>query len=115
MEKPKREHPRVGSDIQVTVRLKDGGPTNAGRIRNLSLGGVFIEMDPLAFGATMQLTFALPGAPRALSCSGYVVWSTAQEPNRASGLRGNGIRLTDISVADMRLLSDFVDKRLDDK
>ncbi|MEK7704021.1 MAG: PilZ domain-containing protein [Myxococcota bacterium] len=114
MDDKKRQHPRIDSDIHVTVRLADGCPTNAGRIRNLSLGGVFIEMEPLAFGATMQLVFTLPDGARPLTCTGYVVWSTKVEPKRAAGMDGNGIRLTDISVSDMRLLSDYVSKHLGD-
>lgn len=109
----KRQHPRVKSDISVSIRLKSGGTVSAGRIRNISLGGVFIEMEPYKFGTELGLTFTLPTGSR-LQCAGYVVWSTKNEPDRAGGMQGNGLRLTDISVADMRGLSEFVQHETED-
>jgi uncharacterized protein (TIGR02266 family) len=108
-----RQHPRVVTNLEVEVRTKDGGPVTVGRIRNTSLGGVFIEMKPLSFGTELELTFSLPGVPTPLSCAGYVVWSTKEDPQRAGGMQGNGIRLANLSVADMRHLQTFVRKKLD--
>ncbi len=109
----KRVHRRIDSDITVSVRLKSGGAVSSARIRNISLGGVFIEMDPFAFGKELDLTFTLPTGAR-LNCAGYVVWSTKAGSDRAGGLQGNGLRLTDISVADMRSLSEFVKEKIEE-
>lgn len=108
----KRAHPRVSSDITVSVKVKGGGPVTAGQIRNISLGGLFIEMEPLKFGVELDLTFRVPGGKSNMRCTGYIVWNTDTNPDRAR-MTGVGVRLTDITVADMRALSDFVATQLE--
>jgi uncharacterized protein (TIGR02266 family) len=108
----KRQHRRVTANLAVNVRLaNDNKDAPAGRISNISLGGVFIEMEPLPFGTELQLSFRLPDQVRSIVCSGFVVWSTKDRPEaaQASGMQGCGIRLANLSVADMRMLADFVD------
>ena len=106
----RRKHPRIDTDIEVRVRRVDGGGLPAGRIRNISLGGVFVESEPLAFGTELQLSFKLPINAKTLDCSGYVVWSTkgVDESQKPQGMDGNGVRLTRIGVLEMKQLAQFV-------
>ena len=109
----RRTQPRVDANISVKVALPGGPSTTTQRIRNISLGGLFIEMnDPVPFGTELALEFDLPVAPRHIRCKGFVVWSTKTAPERAKGMQGIGVRLMDIGIADMRLLAQYVEKEL---
>jgi uncharacterized protein (TIGR02266 family) len=104
----RRSNSRVQVAISVKVRVADGPSVESRTIRNISLGGVFIQMDePLPFGAEAALEFNLPGAPRVLRCRGFVVWSTKTNPER-SAVPGVGVRLMDIGITDMRILNEFI-------
>lgn len=111
--KAKREHKRVNATIDVKVCTPDGSRSSTDRIRNISLGGVFIEMnEPLPFGTDVELEFELPINPRVISCKGFVVWSTKDSPERGGGTPGIGVRLMDIGVREMRQLNDFIEAQL---
>ncbi len=104
----RRSNSRVAVAITVKIRLPDGRGAESQTIRNISLGGVFVEMaDPLPFGVELAMEFHLPGAPRVLKCRGFVVWSTKTNPERSLS-PGVGIRLMDIGITDMRLLNEFI-------
>jgi hypothetical protein len=108
----KRAHPRVQTRIEVRLRLPDGRTQSVAQILNVSLGGIFLEMDePLGFGAEVDLDFSVPGSN--IRCKGLVVWNTRTAPDRASGRSGMGLRLMHIGVADMRKLEGFITARLD--
>jgi uncharacterized protein (TIGR02266 family) len=112
-ESSRREHTRVEATIEVKLRSADGRRASAEEIRNISLGGVFIAMaDPLAFGTDVELEFNLPVDPRVIRCKGFVVWSTKDSPERGGGAQGIGVRLMDIGVREMRVLNDFIERRL---
>ena len=99
--------------MDVKVRSPDGKRASTDSIRNISLGGVFIEMDdPLPFGTDVELEFTLPVNPRVIRCKGFVVWSTKETPERGGGTDGIGVRLMDIGVREMRLLNDFIEGKL---
>jgi hypothetical protein len=109
---PKRAHPRVQTKIEAKVKLPDGRTHISGQILNISLGGVFIEMDsPIGFGTELDLEFSLPSG--SIRCRGLVVWSTRSAPMRAGGLSGVGVRLMKIGVSEMRQLETFIAERLD--
>ncbi len=111
---PKRAHPRVQTRIEARVHLPDGRTHVTGRISNLSLGGVFIEMeDPLGFGNEFDLEFNVPDGM--VRCRGLVVWSTKTEPARAGGQHGMGVRLMQIGVGEMRQLEAFIASHLEEK
>ncbi len=113
MASKKRQHPRIEADIAVSIRADGGGMMSTGRIRNVSLGGVFVEMAPLPFGTELDMTFSLPAGPqRSLRCQGYVAWTTKESPERSPGMDGVGIRLSGLSVADMRALSEYIKEQL---
>ncbi len=109
----RREHKRVSTRISVSVRAPDGRTISAEEIANISLGGVFIEMrEPLPFGTDVDLEFNLPAEARTIRCKGFVVWSTTTSPERGGGREGIGVRLMDIGVREMRLLNEFIERRL---
>ena len=99
--------------MDVKVRSPDGKRSSTDRIRNISLGGVFIEMkEPLPFGTDIELEFELPVDPRVIRCKGFVVWSTKETPERGGGTDGIGVRLMDIGVREMRLINDYIEGKL---
>ena len=109
----RREHKRVSAIIGVKGRSPDGRRSSAEQIRNVSLGGVFIEMkDPLPFGTDIDLEFSLPVDPRVIKCKGFVVWSTKDSPERGQGKEGIGVRLMEIGVREMRLLNEFIERQI---
>lgn len=107
----KREHPRVSTRIEAKLKLPDGRTHTTGQILNLSLGGIFIEMEqPLGFGSEVDIEFALPKTT--IRCKGLVVWSTKTAPERAVGRSGMGLRLMQIGVSQMRELAEYIQERL---
>jgi uncharacterized protein (TIGR02266 family) len=111
----KRVHPRVNTALRAKLSLNSGEVLTTGQIRNISLGGVFIETATLlAFGTDLDLEFALPGkGSPVIRCKGYVVWNTKTDPKRGGGLSGMGLRLTNIEVQEMRSLAAFIDGQLE--
>ncbi|HET6345619.1 MAG TPA: PilZ domain-containing protein [Myxococcota bacterium] len=110
-----RAHPRVTASIHVNVTVATGAgrSVRAEKIANISLGGVFIEMpEPLGFGTEVSLEFKLTQERAPVRCKGFVMWSTKGKAEVPEGRKGIGVRLTDLSVADMKELSEFIDERL---
>ena len=113
MEAERRSNSRVDVELGVKIRTADGRVSSSTTIRNISLGGVFVEMkEPLAFGVELDLEFSLPAAPRQIRCKGFVVWSSKTHPERCPGMSGIGVRLMDIGITEMRVLNDFVADKL---
>lgn len=113
MSSERRSNSRVPVSLAVKVKLPDGRAANTEQLKNISLGGVFIEMaEPLPFGAELGLEFTLPVAPRTIRCKGFVVWSSKTHPNKFPGKQGVGVRLMDIGITDMRVLNEFIDTAL---
>ncbi|HEY0192056.1 MAG TPA: PilZ domain-containing protein [Kofleriaceae bacterium] len=46
------------------------------RVRSLSLGGAFVELDPLPMGTVVHLTFSVPRFEERLSLDAVVHWSS---------------------------------------
>ena len=114
MANKRRAQPRVNASLKARLRLADGSTLETTQIANISLGGVFIQMDdPLPFGSEFDLEFSLPGPQRAIRCAGFVAWSTRTAPERKGPLgEGIGVRLTGIGIADMRSLAEFIEDKL---
>lgn len=106
-EDTRRKHPRVATDLKINLRTKDGKHLQALAVENISLGGVFVHLDPpLAFGAEIAIDFAIKNPAHQIRCGGCVVW--ARKGGSADGPAGIGVRLTDISIADMRALEAYI-------
>jgi uncharacterized protein (TIGR02266 family) len=99
--------------IPVRVTTADGRQFPAGRIRNISLGGVFIESaEPQPFGSDVDLEFALPNeSQRTIRGMGSVVWSTKTTPEKAPGMQGMGVRLTHVGLRGIRSVAEFIQLR----
>lgn len=94
------------------MRAPGEEPLTAEKLTNISLGGVFIDMEqPLAFGTEVSLEFALPVASRTIQCRGLVVW-TSKHSRTPEGKRGIGVRLMEIGISDMRVLAEYIERSL---
>jgi hypothetical protein len=63
--------------VELTATLRVSGAelhAQACRVRSLSLGGAFIELDRLPMGTLVNLTFGLPGVDERLSLDAVVHW-----------------------------------------
>lgn len=108
----KRAHPRVQARIEAKLKMPGGRTIVTGQILNISLGGLFIEMEePLGFGKEFDLEFKLPDST--LHCRGLVVWSTRTQPQMAEGRSGIGVRLMKIDVSEMRQLESYISAHLE--
>jgi uncharacterized protein (TIGR02266 family) len=115
-EQSRRAYPRVNTDISVNIKAAGRPAIVSGVIRNISLGGIFVQLaDPLAFGTDVDLEFRLPALAKSFRCKGVVIWSSRQSPEKApDGVVGMGLRLRDISVRDMRELADYINVKTED-
>ena len=104
----RRQYPRVPTDITIALKTRDGRQFEALAVDNISLGGIFIHMDPpLGFGTEVAIEFGLKDPKKLIRSNGFIVWSR-REANE-EGPVGIGIRLTDISISDMRALEQYID------
>lgn len=103
-----RGYGRVEADVRVTLTLPNGSTRRVDRLRNISLGGVFVEMDePLDFGLEVGLEFLLPQGRMPVRCKGLVV--RRQLKGEKPGV---GLRLLEIDPGDMRRVADFLEANL---
>ena len=81
------------------------------KVTNLGGGGAFIPtLEPTALGTRVALVFHFPGADRAISLQGKVVfWSSGEDGQP----RGFGVRFTNLRLVDQAFMSVFVKKLLD--
>ncbi len=102
------------SKLFAKLRMPDGQRVATSAIWNTSLGGIFVEESaPMAFGVEVVCEFEpQERGARAVRCRGFVVWTTRQFPARAPGKQGFAVRLTDIGIADMRILAEQVGRDL---
>lgn len=99
---------RVDTDVRVTLTLQDGSTRRVDRLRNISLGGVFVEMEePLEFGIEVGMEFLLPRARDPVKCRGLVVRRQVSSANS-----GVGLRLLEIDPGDMRRVADYLEANL---
>ena len=69
-----RKHERYSYETEVEVKF-DTGDVFPGKMLNFSLGGAFIEMEPLPkFGSKVKLCLFLPGVPNRCEIPCFVRW-----------------------------------------
>lgn len=94
----RRTDPRY--DRLLGVELVVNGQTVTASCRNLSLGGVFVEVvDPIPVQTTIQVRFRVPTQAEVIDVTGEVRWvEKPLEPGRATGLgiRFHGLRARDV-------------------
>jgi hypothetical protein len=70
----RRRASRVSADFYAEYTVN--GAAHAGTVRDVSVGGVFVETSALApIGASVTLSFALPGQGATLSLPAVVRWT----------------------------------------
>jgi hypothetical protein len=71
-----RRHSRTVIDVPVEFAGKEATDRIAGRARDISLGGMFIETDrPLPFSAEVTVHVVLPAQKAAFALPGVVRWN----------------------------------------
>jgi PilZ domain-containing protein len=71
-----RRHNRAAVDVPVEFVAKGGTERSAGRARDISLGGMFIETDtPLPFSAEVIVHLTLPSQKTPFAMPGVVRWN----------------------------------------
>jgi len=97
----RRRAVRLEAALAVEVRDERGFSLHS--TRDLSTGGLFFDRAiPQPVGALVELSFQLPGDPRAIRCQGEV----ANVPD-AKGF-GMGVRFVDLSPMDEDRIERFV-------
>ncbi|MFO0553593.1 MAG: PilZ domain-containing protein [Polyangiaceae bacterium] len=101
----RRRHPRVNLDVEVGIRTSSNFFT--GRTRDISTGGVFVDM-PLMPEPGTEVGIHLTLGLRRFTFVGRVVWVL----NDAKGAsRGFAAEFVDLPVAAERMIKNFVAKR----
>ncbi|MEW6440733.1 MAG: TIGR02266 family protein [bacterium] len=104
----RRKHPRVPTRIQIRYQAADQFFTDY--IHNLSLGGIFVETsDPLPVNTTLKVQFCLPAMNKPIVADGVVVRSI-QGGGTNSGIRGMGIRFSDLDERSRHAVERYVAK-----
>jgi uncharacterized protein (TIGR02266 family) len=102
--KESRQHPRVS--IAVEVDVASGSNFYAGRTRDLSLGGLFVETDVgLPIGAQIEVKLRLPSGSFKTPCE--VVWQLSDRGHTI----GVGVRFLQLSQAARRAIETFMSLR----
>jgi uncharacterized protein (TIGR02266 family) len=102
--KDNRQHPRLS--IAVDVDVTSGSNFYAGRTRDLSLGGLFVETDVgLPIGAQIDVKLKLPKGVYLVACE--VVWQLADKAHTV----GVGVRFLQLSLGAKRAIEDFMSLR----
>jgi uncharacterized protein (TIGR02266 family) len=100
----KRVHPRVKSDLELTVRHAETFHWTS--LRNLSGGGVFVQTDtPQKVGSIVSMQLTLPVDGETMDIQGRVIWIGQAGGTDAPGM---GIEFTSISQEHQQKIIKFV-------
>jgi uncharacterized protein (TIGR02266 family) len=99
--------PRYRVDIRVdetTTSL-----FTAGRVTNISRGGLFIETrSPLPIDADIDLELQLPDIRTVLSVHGRVAWTYDMKKGTTQLMTGSGIRFVDMTAEQRGVLESYI-------
>ena len=118
MEGPnKRRFPRVPIDGVARIRKTRPHPqppsaTVDGQVKNISMGGVFIETDrPFSEGDGIEFEMSLKmlGKGRSVNVEGVVRWIGSKYP------RGIGVEFTKVTVPDKKALGNIIWGRIEEE
>ena len=103
-----RSSQRLKSEMRVYY-----GPTPqtilSGFSVDLSTGGLFLKTEyPFAINDDLILIFSLPGQEKSVSCKARVTWCN-KDTEKNEFPFGVGLQFVDLSLADVRTISDFVE------
>ncbi|MGA8152222.1 MAG: response regulator [Terriglobales bacterium] len=97
LQENRRRYTRVPMQTEVTCLV--GSRTLKGMTWNLSQGGMQLEVQDLAPGETVQLSFTLPQPPIGIEATGMVAWSKDDR---------QGIHFVKMSVEHQEIVRDFI-------
>jgi len=103
----RRTHARKRVEFRVEIRA-DGRTQVLTVARNISMGGLFLEMaPPWPVGPEVALCVHLPTG--SISCKGRIAWSSADagEPGW-DGRRGVGVELSGLGMAEWQALAEAI-------
>ncbi len=81
-------------DLEMEVKLVHEGQTATVVTRNVSLGGMFLDMqEPLPFGAVVHVTFSLPELDSPVEVDAIVRWV---DPGKGVGVQFAGLRAREV-------------------
>jgi uncharacterized protein (TIGR02266 family) len=99
---------RVSLDTAVRIRLPDEDAW--GTARNVSRGGIFVELDhPILPSTEVELEFRLPEVDAPLAPTAQVVWRRPGGPDAPTGL---GLQFLALDGASAQMIEAFVDEHL---
>lgn len=93
----RRTDPRY--ERRVEVEITADGKTHVGHTRNLSLGGIFVELpEALPMQTTVQVRFRVPTQPEPIDVTGEIRWVEPAKPGQPAGMgiRFHGLRARDV-------------------
>ncbi len=104
----RRAHPRVPTHLPSTIR--HGERELDAWIHTISIGGLFIEIDPPPeSGETLDVVWSLPDRNAPIRSRVQVRWSGRV---RADGASGVGTQFIEIDEVDKAAIGDYVEKKL---
>jgi uncharacterized protein (TIGR02266 family) len=99
----RRTDPRY--ERRVEVEIVAAGKNYRVTTRNLSLGGMFVDIDePLPEQTTIQVRFKVPTQPEMVDVAGEIRWVERGAPGKPSGM---GIRFQGLRARDVWALNRF--------
>jgi uncharacterized protein (TIGR02266 family) len=101
----RRKHPRLSLSVDVDATSENN--FYAGRTRDISAGGLFIEGD-LGLEPGAELALRLHLGEHRVQCQTEVAWVLAGDDGRVTGV---GVRFTRLSAEARRHIQDFMRTR----
>jgi uncharacterized protein (TIGR02266 family) len=108
----KQRQPRI--DLRVSVQVQQESRLQRYFSKNLSTGGIFLEVEKEAppIGSKLNLSFDIPGIQHAFRAKAEVVhhhtFDSYDERMRKSTKTGIGLRFLDLTPADEELIQKYV-------
>ena len=103
----RRRERRVPVQIQIRYQTVDGFFQDY--MRNLSLGGIFIETaKPLPMNTKLRVEFCLPEMSNPIVADGVVVHTLRVGENRNPGVSGMGIRFAELEMSSRQVLEAYL-------
>ena len=103
----RRRERRVPVQIQIQYKTADGFFQDY--IRNLSLGGIFIETEkPLPMNTKLRVEFCLPAMEDPITADGIVVHTLRVGQTSKPAVSGMGIRFSDLETTSKQLIESYL-------
>jgi type IV pilus assembly protein PilZ len=103
----RRRERRVPVQIQIQYKTADGFFQDY--IRNLSLGGIFIETEkPLPMNTKLRVEFCLPAMEDPITADGIVVHTLRVGQTSKPTVSGMGIRFSDLETTSKQIIESYL-------